>query len=394
MRPMMMSRLLVALPLLLTLVGLQPLDPRATVAPEDEALKRFLVEYAAYAHASYSEVVVQAERLRVSLDAFLAKPSKESLAVARKAWIQARDVYGTTEVLRFYEGPIDNRVDGPETFINAWPVDESYIDAVKGRPNSGIVNDSERFPVLAGEILVAANQQGGEAHVCLGWHAIEFMLWGQDLFADGPGRRSHEDFLAGRSPATERRREYLEVVADRLLQDLKRVRDSWEPKKGAYRKTFLTAEPRESLRCVLKGMLVLSGFEMAGERMAVALENQDQEDEHSCFSDTTHRDFVANQSGIVAVWTGEGRGMSRHGLRSVTRLEAPDLSRNLDRAIKAATAAVGAIPAPFDQAIMGDDEGPGRKAVLAAVVALEDQADAIAGLGLKLGFVIPMKPGQ
>ena len=59
-----------------------------------------------------------------------------------------------------------------------------------------------------------------------------------------------------------------------------------------------------SLRDILTGLGVLSKSELSGERMFVAYDNQDQEDEHSCFSDNTHRDITNNARGIYNVWTG------------------------------------------------------------------------------------------
>ena len=49
-------------------------------------------------------------------------------------------VYSPTEVFRFYGGPIDDD-NGPEGLLNAWPLDEVFIDYVLGNPDAGIIND-------------------------------------------------------------------------------------------------------------------------------------------------------------------------------------------------------------------------------------------------------------
>ena len=123
-----------------------------------------------------------------AIDAFVAEPTDENLAAAKEAWLAARDEYGPTEAFRFYGGPIDDEETGVEGLVNAWPLDEAYIDYVDGDPEAGIVNNPEDYPEITADVLVEANEQGGEANVSTGWHAIEFLLWGQDLSADGPGR--------------------------------------------------------------------------------------------------------------------------------------------------------------------------------------------------------------
>src|SRR5690606_25821877 len=88
--------------------------------------------YARIAEAAYADSVSEAKRLDSSIEAFLAAPSASTLDSARKVWRDAREPYGQTEVFRFYDGPIDHPETGPEGLINAWPLDEAYIDYVEG----------------------------------------------------------------------------------------------------------------------------------------------------------------------------------------------------------------------------------------------------------------------
>ena len=145
--------------------------------------------YAAGVHAAYAASLASATELDEAIDAFVADPTDDTLAAAKDAWLAARDDYGLTEAFRFYGGPIDNEEDGPEGLINAWPLDEAYIDYVEGDPAAGIINDPDAYPTIDAELVTSLNEQGGEANISTGWHAIEFLLWGQDLSADGPGAR-------------------------------------------------------------------------------------------------------------------------------------------------------------------------------------------------------------
>lgn len=350
--------------------------------------------YADFAHQIYGSCRKQAELLHKSIDAFTAAPSAETLEAARIHWIAARKVYGQTEVLRFYGGPIDNAKDGPETLLNAWPVDEAYIDVVRdGNAAGGILQDTKRYPNLSATVLALANERGGEANICVGWHAIEFMLWGQDFDAHGPGRRSHEDFVDEHERFAGRRREYLKVLGSLIVKQLRGLEEAWKPGSDNYRKRFV-ADPKSAVRRMLTGLVVLSGFELGGERSAVAYETQDQEDEHSCFSDTTHQDFVANQLGILHVWRGSGPGMKGRGLRDLAKVADAELAASIEEQLLATAKCIEAVPQPFDQAILGDDDQKGRKALDACIESLAQQTDLLAALGLELGFEVPVKPSD
>lgn len=134
--------------------------------------------YAALVHANYQDVLTTAVTMQDAIKAFTVAPSADTQAAARKAWLTAREYYGQTEAFRFYGGPIDNN-DGPEGRINAWPMDESYVDSVNGKKAAGLVNN--RKQAISKKALSGLNERGGEENIATGWHAIEFMLWGQDL---------------------------------------------------------------------------------------------------------------------------------------------------------------------------------------------------------------------
>jgi putative iron-regulated protein len=158
--------------------------------------------YAALVHANYSDTLAAAKDMQAAIAAFVKAPSAEGMQQARDAWLAAREFYGQTEAFRFYGGPIDDDK-GPEGQINAWPMDEAYVDYVQGKLKAGMVNNPRLKITKA--TLIKANERGGEENVSAGWHAIEFLLWGQDLSETGPGERSFEDYVAGKGQNAERR---------------------------------------------------------------------------------------------------------------------------------------------------------------------------------------------
>ncbi|MGA0570858.1 imelysin family protein [Variovorax sp. VNK109] len=331
--------------------------------------------YAVLVHAGYDDALKGAQALQKTITSFIARPSEEGLVAARKAWLDAREVYGQTEAFRFYGGPIDDD-NGPEGRINAWPMDESYVDYVVDAPDAGIINN--RKVAITRKQLASLNERDGEENIATGWHAIEFLLWGQDLSETGPGNRSFEDFVDGKKPNADRRRQYLKVVTEMLIDDLRFVANAWAPGKQNFRARFERGG-MESVRKIFVGVGSLSRGELAGERLEVALASQDQEDEHSCFSDNTHRDAVTNAMGIQNVWLGrykraDGSIVQGPGLRDMVAARDAALAERTTKQIAASVTAAEAIPAPFDQAIKGERSAPGRALVQKTIDSLTQQS--------------------
>jgi putative iron-regulated protein len=353
--------------------------------------------YAALLHATYSDALVGAQALRTAVDAFVAAPSAATLQAAKDAWLDARPAYLQTEMARFYNGPIDNEDDGPEGLINAWPLDEAYIDYVEGDADAGIVNQVDLYPVIDEDLLVELNEGEGETTISTGWHAIEFLLWGQDRDPAGPGTRPHTDYLtdgSGTAANQERRGDYLRAAAALLVEHLSSVRDEWAPTvAGNYRAAFLADDPEISMQRLLTGMGTLSGGELTGERLAVAFETRDQEDEHSCFADNTHVDHRNDEIGIENAFLGRYGAVRGPGVYDLCATVDQALADEARTAFSAAREAVFAIPVPFDQAILGADSTPGRQAIANAIDLLNEQTLKIAecadALGIPISTTLP-----
>lgn len=339
--------------------------------------------YANLVEANYQDVLTRVKSLQTAVDTFVAAPSAEGLEQAKQAWLAAREPYGQTEAFRFYAGPIDD-AKGPEGQINAWPLDESYIDYVKGNSKAGIINKPN--VAITKQKLASLNEKGGEENVSTGFHAIEFLLWGQDFNKEGPGNRSYTDFVDGQAPNADRRRTYLKTVTELLVDDVQYLVEAWQPNAKNYRARF--EKDPQAVRKMLVGMGVLSRAELAGERMEVALASRDQEDEHSCFSDNTHRDIVTNAEGIRNVWLGQykridGTEIKGPSLQELVQASNPQAAEKLSRDLEATLAAVNAIQAPFDREIV---ETEGRRRVQKAVQLLRKQSDSMVEAAKTIGI--------
>lgn len=348
--------------------------------------------YADIVEASYEDSLAAAVSMDQAVVDFVEAPSEETLKKAREAWLAAREPYLQTEVFRFYNGPIDNPKDGPEGMLNAWPLDEAYIDYVEGDPNSGIINDP-RQKISAGE-LEALNEQGGEKNIATGFHAVEFLLWGQDTDADGPGNRPVSDYVVGDSgsPQAERRGQYLKTVSKLITVHLEQVLGEWRSAEDTYRDEFESVAPEEALTRILTGMVVLTGFETGGERLQTSLDSGDQEDEHSCFSDNTHRDMIQDIRGVKNVWQGSyrrlnGNKVSGTSIEEVVRYASPELATELEAQIAASLEAANELVPPFDQEISLDNRA-GRKRVQALIEALGEQETLLQDVFHLYGFSV------
>lgn len=383
----------------------------------DDALVRRVVEnYANIALATYGDALSAAKALKVEVDKLAATPSQEQLDRTRKAWIAARVPYQQSEAFRFGNKIVDDW----EGKVNSWPLDEGLIDYVAGEygtqsetntlyvanviANTSLVvmgkkiDTSTITKALLSETLQEA--EGVEANVATGYHAIEFLLWGQDLNGTGPGR--------GNRPATDfdvknctggncdRRSQYLRVATDLLVDDLTWMVSQWEAD-GDARKALASSPPDQAVAAIFTGLGSLSYGELAGERMKLGLLLHDPEEEHDCFSDNTHASHYNDVIGIQNVYLGhykklDGsmvRGPSVSDLVRAASIEADNRLRealtNTVTAFKAIVDRAETVEA-YDQMI-GEGNETGNRIVNAAIESLLLQTKeierAIAALALK-----------
>jgi putative iron-regulated protein len=351
--------------------------------------QQVVADYATLVEASYADSLAEAEALQRAIYDFTDSPSERTLTAARNAWLASRDPYGETEAYRFYQGPIDNDdstdeiEDGPEGLINAWPIDELYIDygfnEVTGKEeNGGIINSPDEFPTIDEALLIELNTKAGETSISTGYHAIEFLLWGQDHSDDGPGARPATDYVSdgtGTAENQERRATYLRVAADLLVANLTSVHDAWKEGGDNFRAAFVAKASKDAIADMLHGMGSLAGAELSKERMEVAYENRSPEDEHSCFSDNTKQDLHNNAISVQNVLLGKYGDFDGAGIDDLVEARDSALADKLRGQMQDAVDAIDAIPAPFDQAIQ--DDGQGRKAVAAAIDALKTFTETV-----------------
>lgn len=395
--------------------------PAPTPAPEVLSLSAeraapVVNTYADLAHATYEDSLLTAQALNKAIEALIAAPTQASLDAARAAWLAARVPYQQTETFRF-GNPL---VDDWEGRVNAWPLDEGlidYVDASYGQQSDAnpayavnvIANAQPSVngqPVdasaITGELLRDVLHEAGavEANVATGYHAIEFLLWGQDLNGTGPGagQRPASDFAQAEGDCTgghcDRRVAYLRTAAQLLIDDLETMVALWED--GGAARSNLTDDPVTGVNAMISGMGSLSYGELAGERMRLGLVLHDPEEEHDCFSDNTHNSHYYNQIGIENVYRGryervDGSVVSGPSMADLARETDPALASRLESAVLAATQALSALKArgdeieAFDQMI-AEGNAAGQQAIEQGVDALIAQTRPLEQLVTALGL--------
>lgn len=383
------------------------------------AVKDIVQNYGNLAEAVYSDALAKARDLDKAVDDLLAEPTAEKLSAARDAWKAARIPYMQTEGYRF-----GNRiVDDWEGAVNSWPLDEGLIDYVDSdsygeekaenplytaniianktiRLGPKILDTSKITKEVIGKLNGAMHV---EENVGTGYHAIEFLLWGQDLHGTGPG--------AGERPATDydlkactggncdRRRDYLKAATALLSDDLEEMVGNWKAD-GAARKALQSQGDNAQLSTILTGIGSLSYGELAGERMKLGVLLHDPEEEHDCFSDNTHNSHYYDQIGMMAIWNGTYEGsktIKGASLAELARAKASDAAKRVDDALAHTLVKLKAIKDKADSGEMAYDQmlaagnEAGNKMILDGVDALVAQARAIEGVVAALHLKIKVE---
>ncbi|MBU2963277.1 peptidase [Citreicella sp. C3M06] len=374
----------------------------ALAAPKADVL----TNYADIALAGYEDSLTTAQALEAAVDALIADPSEATLAAARDAWRGSRPSYQQTEVFRF-GNPI---VDEWEGKVNAWPLDEGLMDYVS-EDYEGPTDENEyaALNIIANPSVTIAGQQidaseitaeliadtlneadGVESNVARGYHAIEFLLWGQDLNGTGPGagERPFTDYAQGDDCTggnCDRRADYLKAATALLVADLHEMVDAWGSD-GAARAALMEDEDA-GITAMLTGMGSLSYGEQAGERMRLGLMLNDPEEEHDCFSDNTHISHFYDGQGIQNVYLGsytriDGSTVEGPSLSELVAEIDPELDTEMKAKLDTTMAALGDIVEAaeggfaYDQMLaLGNEKG--EALIMGGVDGLIDQTRTI-----------------
>lgn len=395
----------------------------APLAPQSELEKEVVSTYQKIGFSNYQDSLLGVEGLQAKIENFI-KMTKagqneaqlnKALDEVKASWTyEARIPYSQSEIYRFVNGPIDFEAidDGVDTYletigfegveglVNAWPLDEAYIDYVEGDATTGLINDPS--VVLDSDTITVMNERDGEKNISTGYHAIEFILWGQDRDLNGPGQRPVADFTSNTS--ADRRKAYLSLTTEVLKNHLETVTGQWNPQVVNYTTELFQRDSKDVISDMFVAMISMIGDELKSERIENALLLEDQEEEQSCFSDTTVNDIFGNYLGAKNLYLGTYSAFNRAelsvagtGVEALVSLVAPNLDLRIKESFVTIETALAEfygvsiqdlkygqneIKLPFDKAIVQD-----QAKVEAIIAGLEDLDNALKDAQRVLGYV-------
>lgn len=288
-----------------------------------------LNHYAAYlelrAYTDLSNAVETAQALDAAIAVFLYTPNQDTLTAAQTTW---RDAYNAfLRTLIYSKLPIHEPLEWKKehksypqiiALIDTWPIEGGYIDHVPGYPFSGIVNDLTLN--LNSDTLLKQHGFADASYASLGFHVLEFMLWGDD-HQRSPADFSPQDNTASvvdeTSPILDepqnlielhevkikvqnhhRRRQFIQLVSEQLQKHLQQLQQYWEPSKGYYAQQWQTASAKQKVTALLHASQLLISDELLGKRL----------NGHSSeFSQSSALDSLAISTSIQSLLLTEGQ---------------------------------------------------------------------------------------
>lgn len=365
----------------------------------------------------YGDALISAKALKRAIYEFLANPSSKTHQKAKSTYQQARVAYQQTEAFRFAHPEVDEL----EGRVNAWPLDEGFIDYVAKSyaAEGGFAKAylmAQNFLKLGTNTLSLTTFDtatlralhefaGSESNVATGYHAIEFLLWGQDLSgaAHGAGNRSFTDYMVSSCTVghCQRRKDYLLAVTNLLVEDVAEMAELFSTN-GAVAQRLLSTNNKKAFHQMIEGLASFTYGELAGERMQLGLLLGDPEEEHDCFSDLTHLSHYYNVVGIHNIYFGTftdlaGKTSKGAALADYVRRQNPELATKIEVAFTASLARARVIydaaerssqPMSYDMMLLPENAASGGKLVQDLVDALKVKTDYLLAVGKQFGFEI------
>lgn len=328
---------MIRLILIFSLIFLAACSPKNESTTNEELNKvqidssAFAAQVGIVAYTSLSDASQTAQTLDSQLASFMYHPNPMSQAEIQQAWRLAYNSFLHSLIFSYL--PIQDPPEWQSQRIgyrhllgqlDSWPIEGGYIDYIQGYPFSGIVNDL----TLEIDEDSIRSQHGftDPTNASLGYHALEFMLWGNS------GKRSAHDFFPQENTAPipvndaeitaepladsssnlldgsssdnaliqvevpeiklqnhNRRRQYTQLLIELLQKDLHRIQRRWEPSSGYYAQLLQQSDSGNTLRSALIAAQGLISNEILHKRFQLI---------SSEFSQTSIDDISALLSGI------------------------------------------------------------------------------------------------
>ena len=279
----------------------------------------FSAQVGIVAYTSLSRANRSAQVMDSKLASFMYHPNPMSQEEITQSWRQAYDDFLASLIFAYLpiQDPPDwhtQRIAYNDLLVqlDSWPIEGGYIDYIPGYPFSGIVNDLAL--VIDEKNIRSQHGFTDPTNASLGYHAIEFMFWGQE------GKRSAHDFFPQENTAPvpindaeeslhnhseedisqggdslhipqnhNRRRQYTKLLSEILQKDLHRIQRRWEVSSGYYAQLLQQSSPENTLQAALIAGQRFISEELLQKRFQLI---------SSEFSNTSQQDLLALLTGL------------------------------------------------------------------------------------------------
>ena len=274
--------------------------------------KEIALEYVQQIDTDFKQAGIEIEKFQSSIATLTDQTNIENLNLSKQAWLNAHSAYELTTLHRYYATQLMGEQDSLALMqlqyqINHWPIVPGYIDYVDGYPDSGIVHDINVN--LDADSLREQHGSFDVSEVTLGFHAIEFLLWGYD--ADSVARPATDfDAVLELTPkeiesgytleqlSNNRRRLFLTVVADTLVKDFLAVQSLWLAEKPSISQRIESISGTELIVILADSMSAMLTQELLQRSLYPMLNGDFVESAQSPYSRSTQNAVSSQLSGL------------------------------------------------------------------------------------------------
>ena len=274
--------------------------------------KEIALEYVQQIDTDFKQAGIEIEKFQSSIATLTDQTNIENLNLSKQAWLNAHSAYELTTLHRYYATQLMGEQDSLALMqlqyqINHWPIVPGYIDYVDGYPDSGIVHDINVN--LDADSLREQHGSFDVSEVTLGFHAIEFLLWGYD--ADSVARPATDfDAVLELTPkeiesgytleqlSNNRRRLFLTVVADTLVKDFLAVQSLWLAEKPSISQRIESISGTELIVILADSMSAMLTQELLQRSLYPMLNGDFVESVQSPYSRSTQNAVSSQLSGL------------------------------------------------------------------------------------------------
>ena len=274
--------------------------------------KEIVLKYVEQIDTDLIQAGIEIEKFQSSIVTLADHVSSENLSLSKQAWLDAHSAYELTTLHRYFATQLLGEQNSLALMqlqyqINHWPIIPGYIDYVNGYPDSGIVYDIN----VTLDVDSIREQHGAFDiyEVTLGFHVIEFLLWGYDTDSvarpaadfDAVLELTPEETESGYSLeqlSNNRRRLFLAVAADTLVEDFRALQSLWLTEESSIRQRIESTSGTELIVILADSMSAMLNQELLIRSLYPMLNGDFVESIQSPYSRSTQNAVSSQLSGL------------------------------------------------------------------------------------------------